>query len=265
MTTHPERPILFSGQMVQAILAGRKTQTRRVMKPQPVGLELDPDYMVNGECPSRWFRFDPGTNARLEYARPAVRRKASKGQREKTKGWQRSRYGSDGPQWTESEVIGLCPYGLPGDRLWVRESFGAWFRGYSWRDTFCAQRTQDRCDQIFYRATHNYPDDDQKWIPSIHMPRWASRITLEVTAVRVQRVQEISEEDAKAEGAMYVDGGEIGHSGWRHDFKDVFATAKASFLWQVVNGRRGFGWEVNPWVWCISFRRIKDGQTENQS
>jgi len=254
MTTHPERPILFSGEMVRAILAGRKTQTRRVMKPQPVGLELDPDYMVNGECPSRWFRFDPDTNVRLEYARPAVRRKASKGQREKTKGWQRSRYGSDGPQWTESEVIGLCPYGLPGDRLWVRETW-----------------VSDQHGCVHYRADPgSYVVLDSwttHWRPSIHMPRWASRITLEVTAVRVQRVQEISEEDAKAEGAMYVDGGEIGHSGWRHDFKDVFATAKASFshLWQVLNGRRGFGWEANPWVWCISFRRIKDGQTENQS
>ena len=88
------------------------------------------------------------------------------------------------------------------------------------------------------------------------MPRWASRITLEVTGVRVERLQQTSEEDARAEGAMFHDGRGIGHSGWRHDYADVHDDARSSFaaIWQSINGPKS--WAVNPWVWVVSFRRL---------
>jgi hypothetical protein len=97
-----------------------------------------------------------------------------------------------------------------------------------------------------------------QWRPSIFMPRWASRIALEIVQVRVERLQDISEQDAIAEGAMYHDGGGIGHSGWRHDFKDVFSSAKASFcyLWDSINDKR-FPWTSNPWVWVLAFRKVE--------
>lgn len=152
-----ERPILFSGPMVKAILAGKKTQTRRLVK-APRGSE-----------PS---------HAGVDFG---------------------------------------CPYGQLFDRLWVRES---------WQ---CNHADQDR-SKVNYRADGR---DRLLWTPSIHMPRWASRITLEVTDVRVQRLQDISEEDAKAEGA---------------EGREAFAS-----LWDAINGNRA-SWASNPWTWAIGFR-----------
>jgi hypothetical protein len=88
------------------------------------------------------------------------------------------------------------------------------------------------------------------------MPRWASRITLEITDVRAQRLQDISEEDAKAEGAAFFDGRPIHHHGWRHDLGSVWSTANLSFqsLWSKINGPDS--WTENPWVWVITFKRI---------
>lgn len=181
-----ERPILFSAPMVRAILEGRKTQTRRVIKH---------DY--------------------IEIMYPEVIREIS------------------------------CPYGKPGDRLWVRETF---------RENFCLKHQEDmplqKCTCGFsYRA--DCGDDGTTWRPSIHMPRKASRINLEITNVRVERLNEISGYDAYAEGADMAqverkpDGKYICTKGTVDFFKDI---------WESINGEGS--WEKNPWVWCIDFRRV---------
>lgn len=142
-----------------------------------------------------------------------------------------------------------CPYGQAGDWLWVRETFGYLRQFY--------ECDADASGSVIYRA-----DGEPKgchgtaWRPSIHMPRWASRIHLEVIDIRVERLNDISEADARAEGAMYHDGQGIGHSGWRHDYKDVHADARSSFarLWQEINGPGS--WAANPWVWVVEFKRV---------
>jgi hypothetical protein len=158
-----------------------------------------------------------------------------------------------GKQWhvEDPEAILACPYGQVGDRLWVKETHIR------------------RGDRAMYRADVD-PIEAAGiggmyggWKPSIFMFRKHSRITLEITNVRLQRLQEISEEDARAEGAEYHDGGEIGHSGWRHDRNHgfVYGNARTSFakLWDSINGKRGFGWDTNPWLWALTFRRVKEG------
>lgn len=142
-----------------------------------------------------------------------------------------------------------CPYGKPGDRLWVRE-------------TFCPVRWGDYMPVaipkgpegalIQFRADYKEGsiDYDGCWKPAIHMPRWASRILLEITEVRVQRVQEISEDDAIAEGVEVANPQAKGYYGPRNAFKH---------LWDSINAKRDKGkyaWKNNPWVWVISFRRI---------
>lgn len=155
------------------------------------------------------------------------------------------------PEFTALPENGLCPYGQPGDRLWVRETF---------------QRFTDdgeilyKADPAGFEAMNEYKRFEcieARWRPSIHMPRHLSRITLEIAAVRVERLQAISEADARAEGAMFHDGGQIGHSGWRHDYSDVHADARSSFarIWNNINGPGS--WDKNPWVWVIEFRRVE--------
>ncbi len=176
----PERPILFGAAMVRAILEGRKTQTRRAMKPQPAEL--------------------------------------------------RDIKGQD------------CPYGRQGERLWVRE-------------TFCVD--EDDQPVVLYRAT-DHESCGQPWRPAIFMPRSASRITLEITAVRVERLQDISEEDAKAEGAEF--GFCVGRDFHEPcDPEDAVASSYKqgfAFLWDSINAKRGLGWEANPWVWVVKFKRL---------
>ncbi len=181
-----ERPILFSASMVRAIQAGTKTQTRRIVKPQPSQQLLD------------------------EYARIRRERGAQK---------------DDAGMLSECLP---CPYGVPGDRLWVRET---WHTPYGTR--------------VFYRADHLHdPKGDRQhgiaWTPSIHMPRWASRITLEVTEVRVERLQDISEADARSEGVTPADCCDAHYHGFR-------------LLWESINGPGS--WDANPWVWVMSFRK----------
>lgn len=214
-----ERPILFSDAMVRAILSGAKTQTRRV---------------IAGARGSFWdHRSYTGTVER--------------------DGVLRFRVGPDGEIANGSPEV-RCPHGAVGDRLWVRE---AWTMPAS-------------AHSVYYRADYpsgnrslipREPDYDSinewaaryrvdGWHPSIHMPRWASRLTLEVTSVRVERLQSISEDDARAEGAASFDctpgcGCGDGHRGG-------FAR-----LWDSINGEReGCSWEANPWVWAIAFRRV---------
>ena len=183
-----ERPILFSGPMVRAILAGDKTQTRRVIKPQPVQYNR-PDW----PCTHGW-REVPQMG-----------------------GWEIS-WNND--SMTATEAIGeYCPYGKPGDFLWVRETHLVTAGG-----------------AVLYKADH--PDLISGYCrPSIHMLRQHSRITLEVTSVRVQRLQDISHEDGKAEGFDSLDG---------------FA-----LLWDRINAKRGYGWQANPYVWAVEFRAVK--------
>lgn len=183
-----ERPIIFSGPMVRAILDGRKTQTRRIVNPQP----------------------DCGLTS---LATTTIAMK-------------------------EGRYSIFCPYGQPGDRLWVRETFRIFDS-----QAECACYDDCRCAQLhgapIYRA--DYPCDEDPWKPSIHMPRWASRITLEITGVRVERLNGISEDDACEEGVNLMD--------WncgRVAFKS---------LWKSINGRSS--WEENPWVWGVEFKRIK--------
>ena len=201
-----ERPILFSAPMVRAILEGRKTQTRRIVKPQPSGSNTEKD-------PYGWrWKWVP-TDKRIPI----------------------HEWGKDATGWIS--MLKHCPYGVPGDRLWVRETWGP-------------------CDGGFcYRASERptVKPDDGRWHPAIHMPRWASRSTLEIEAVRVERIIEISEEDAMAEGVVYRD------TCWyaTDDPNAIpWMTASGAYreLWESING---FGaWDANPWVWTIQFRRI---------
>jgi uncharacterized protein YhfF len=179
-----ERPILFSGEMVRAILDGRKTQTRRVIKPQPESVRK-----------SVFFESGIETNHGYEIK---------------------------------------SPYGQPGDPLWVREAFIYDTNG------------------IYYRADNDFHCAKELggWRPSIHMPRKASRITLEITDIRVEQVQDISEEDAQQEGARRMNAGDFGMETWRSAFRN---------LWGSINTKRGYSWDSNPWVWVIGFKRMEKG------
>lgn len=149
-----------------------------------------------------------------------------------------------------------CPYGVPGDQLWVRET---WRRDIDKIDG--ARLVQYRADDAIVEAPRTYFDlPSAGWIPSIHMPRWASRITLEVTDVRVERLQDISESDAIAEGGTEAMRGWWTHEGlqWNdpgpnHRFG---ATPIDSYrvLWESINGPGS--WGANPWVWAINFKRL---------
>lgn len=213
------RPILFSGPMVRAILGGHKTMTRRVVKPQPeVG-----SYSAIDHEGVPWWCWDDGRG------RNAV-----------------SYYWEDGKEHAIPAY--RCPFGVPGDRLWVRETWAG--------DDLCG---------VVYRTDHpdavlkfgDLDDGEQSlrcWRPSIHMPRWASRITLEVTDVRVERLQDMDHCDAEAEGIRgtsfrVFDDGPLAVILAR----DVFAT-----LWDSLNAKRGYGWAFNPWVWVVEFRGLSD-------
>ena len=156
------------------------------------------------------------------------------------------------------ECVYCCPYGIERSRLWVREAWAVIWTEYEpdWE----YQTAWDVPHRIEYKADSgakypgDWPAEDgsdpycPKWRPSIHMPRWASRITLEITDVRVERVQEISEEDAIAEGIMR----------WQSERlqrEDKGARTDFQALWDSINLKRGYGWETNPWVWVISFKR----------
>lgn len=191
-----ERPILFSGPMVRAILEGRKTQTRRIVK--GTALEWLAPGMFTPE-----FVADPGNR--------------------------------------------LCPYGQPGDRLWVRETWSNLNADFPAVDP-----------HFVYRADEN-DHGPVTWKPSIHMPRAASRLLLEVTDVRVERLQDISEDDARAEGVLENPTGDTLHDFWHYAGDGCWGAFNAvhSFesLWQSINGPES--WDENPWVWAVTFKRIE--------
>lgn len=199
-TMTKEKPILFSAPMVRAILAGRKTVTRRIVKPQPS--EIDGVLQAgNAALLAAIFGRTP-TSDDVEAMKPR------------------------------------CPYGAPGDRLWVKETFA---RGRAY--------VIYRADCVDDRPSANTDDwnevDPDRWRAAIHLPRVYSRITLEVVSVRAERVQDITEADCAAEGIeTHFQGQPI--SGLRHEF---------AALWDSINGEGS--WASNPWVWRIEFRRIK--------
>lgn len=152
---------------------------------------------------------------------------------------------------SQSYYLQYCPLGKVGDRLWVRETFA---------QGLCTEST------LAYKATHKPEDLEEgwferiKWTPSIHMPRWASRITLGITGMHVERLNAISEEDALAEGCVALEGCK-----W-HTFEEAKSgtpmhdhTAKDAFsaLWQSIYGEES--WSSNPWVWVIEFKRVEGG------
>lgn len=202
-----ERPILFSGPMVRAILERRKTQTRRIVKPDIA------NFLEDG-----W-----GPEERMYETRD----------------------GDIVPART------LCPYGVPGDRLWVRETFAEVQPYYGPSDEIP--------DWVNYKYRADFDDFEadplqfgpNKWRPSIFMPHAASRILLEITNVRVERLQDITEEDAIAEGVEPVEWGED-MGGMPGDFTSYVEGFKD--VWQSINGSE-FCME-NPWVWVIEFKRI---------
>lgn len=211
-----ERPIIFSAPMVQAILDGRKTQTRRIGKTQ---------------C-AEW------TELAVEYSRHAK------------KGTVAVATHLAYPRGTARHGICECPYGIPGDRLWVREAWGlhAYGDDTDWLKGGCTAMDLDD-HVIAYRADWGPLQDGCHWRPSIHMPRAASRITLEITSVRVERLQDISEVDALAEGV--TDDGSLVTD---LNGKDRGGTIAAyATLWEVINGVGS--WDDNPWVWVVSFKR----------
>lgn len=194
-----ERPILFSGPMVRAILDGRKTQTRRVVKPQPI--------KGNDEVgPFTWWNGGNGPRAA-----------ASAGFKD-VAGFQ-------------LDMAQYCPYGQPSDRLWVRETFAEIQKGFRYRADF-----------------HEHADTRLRFKPSIHMPRRASRLTLEITDVRVERIRDVTDADSQAEGSEACGHHET-HGGQRH---------RCTFRhrWNALNAKRGFGWDANPWVWVLTFTRV---------
>ena len=153
------------------------------------------------------------------------------------------------------------PYGCPGDRLYVRESFCIGYPtdgGYSAIPWTGADPQQD--GKVFYRAAGEEPPDEPQrpWRPSIHMPRWASRITLEVTSVRLQRLQDITPDDAIAEGVTFPRCGcEVCATTSRLCTADQsIAIETFRDLWESINAKRGYGWMVNPFVWVIEFARL---------
>ena len=213
-----DRPILFSAPMVRAILEDRKTVTRRALKPQlPTGWEfglMEAGIKIGSIESPHPKRGKVGVFIRKETSPGA---------------------------WV-TDVI-RCPYGKPGERLWVRETWARY------------NIDQDNLSTA-YRATT--PDDwpaDGRWRPSIHMPRWASRILLEVTGLRVERLQDVTPDQAIAEGVdADICRQHLETSPTRHILKECELHGFAG-LWESINS--GGSWDANPWVWVVEFRRIQ--------
>ncbi len=227
-----ERGIIFNSEMVRAILADRKTQTRRIIKPQPpennTKFEIQDGFWIGDTTETLWEE----TKLNAGNVKQWVRRK--------------------------------CPYGKVSDRLYVREKYRvASLISYNCDGT----KTFDIqfADESYKRVSEIEPSNKPagRWYPSIHMPKWAARIWLEITKIRVERVQDISEGDAKAEGIYghHVNTGVGGHM--HHDtvyaaFPEKgggFSAAKEAFecLWDSIHGKGA--WDRNDWVWAIEFKR----------
>jgi hypothetical protein len=157
-------------------------------------------------------------------------------------------------------AFGPSPYGDAGDRLWLRETFALTKRNGTFCDSLMRGGPRGIVGQRDGGRAIEYAADERispspYWLPSIHMPRWASRITLEITNVRVERLVGISEADAVAEGAADRVGGAMIKS---EEFGMTMPVAVYQFagLWNRINAKRGYGWDVNPWVWVLEFKRV---------
>lgn len=225
-----QRPILFNGAMVRAILDGSKTQTRRIAD---TGLYVIDKHIHGDEVATREI----------------------------------------------AALISTCKYGLIGDQLWVRETFGLEVRSYGGgTGEFYAYRATN--PDAVYCTNADGGSIPIKWAPSIHMPRKACRITLEITAIRVERLRDISEEDAKAEGVMQIDNPDFERPEDR-DFKQCPTCGGTGlYTYHSENGAHpdtdctecdshkklfkhlwnstGGDWEANPWVWVIEFKRVTE-------
>ena len=218
-----ERPILFSAPIVRALLAGTKTQTRRVVK------LID---LSKHEINSDWYK-------------------------DKIWSWRVER-GGMWTDYTEKGLLAKCPYGQPGDRLWVKETTVN-VEAHGFVGPVYAESPEGEA----YRQWGLGPNpvevepEDVKLRPSLFMTRKMARLLLEVTAVRVERLQEISEEDAKAEGIEEVEPGmwksyhKEGVVGWS-SVNDQIMSYRT--LWESINGPGS--WDANPWVWVVDFRRV---------
>ncbi|EBC7335392.1 hypothetical protein G6E34_003790 [Salmonella enterica subsp. diarizonae] len=201
------RGMIFNAEMVNAILSGRKTQTRR---------------------PIKWKQ--------TRFTEIAER--------------------DDGSLWPWAEdcerggdIWFACPYGEIGDRIWVRETFRVHSRATDVATLVYRASVRNSWTEQTHRvpiAVCDKPATPEKWTPSIHMPRWASRILLEITNVRVERLRDLSEEDAKSEGITPPAGGVLPGWEYRINFRD---------LWMDIYGTDS--WEANPWVWVIEFKRVE--------
>jgi hypothetical protein len=208
-----ERPILFSAPMVRALLDGSKTQTRRAFSTRMIDL-----MYVAAHAGEVSYFVDNDELAPNDH----------------------------------SYVADFCPYGQPGDRLWVRET---WADLAELSDGNYARQAIYRADDIELYGDEDEPVNvtapDMRWRPSIFMPRWASRILLEIVSVRVERLQDISEADARAEGVTIEDRHMAGYCAG--EFLPPAIRAYRD-LWDQINGAGS--WDANPWVWVVEFKRV---------
>lgn len=256
-----ERQVLFNAEMIRAILCGKKTQTRRVVRAEYPPAHFSDIYQDGGDF---WW-------------------------------WSRSMSGA-GAEQQDLAMIPRCPYGQPGDQLWVRETWkvGAWrddgriaidykaspeivhtpwcvppdshvwhaqkIIAQSWKD--CHSALDDGFEGIeegtYGRLVWDPGNSPCRWRPSIHMPRWASRLTLEIADVRVERLQDISEADARAEGVgiapAYAPAGDLVFDGSNGRYAESFMS-----VWDSI-AKPGEKWADNPWAWALTFKVLADGR-----
>jgi len=226
-----DRPIIMTGESVRAILQGTKTQTRRVMKPQashdarwcaPGTLDGDTidAYFLHPDSWTAWESYAVG-----DYGGP--------------------------PYETTIDLAIRCPYGVAGDKLYVKET---------WAHD-CPHCDDPQCgnsDHIWYRASEapivaESFAGSARWRSSMFMPRWASRLTLEIVKVKVERLQDISDGDAIAEGVPDFSSPKLS------PYMAMGVRAWYSDLWDSLNAKRGYPWAASPWIWAIEFKKVNNG------
>ncbi len=202
------RPILFNAKMVRAILDGRKTQTRRVIK-----MNQAISWMFDGRFSDEYISCSGNIS-----------------------------------------LIDQCPYGKKGDFLWAREAFRAVneYGGDEW-STYAYPKYKDGQLGPIAALQEEYFYKKNKWQPSIFMPRWASRITLKIVDIRVEKIRDISIDDCVAEGIPQ-------YTFARGVLSDDPPDQRWKFieLWDSINAKRGYGWDENPWVWVVEFERVEE-------
>ncbi|EPF1940105.1 hypothetical protein ACSQX3_001257 [Enterobacter hormaechei] len=230
-----ERGMIFNGEMVRAILDGRKTQTRRIMKIQPSDGFHPTHNGYDLDLNAHWYT--PGVVDKNGYLQPA--KKDVFGVADENEGY-------------------TCPFGAVGDRIWVREAFQGPLVSEELLEEYRAYPEKFENPEYCEYAADGGPrpeycdlDDNLRhgWRPSIHMPRWASRLTLEITSVRVERLRDLSEDDAKSEGITPPSGEVLPGWEYRINFRE---------LWMSIYGSDN--WEANPWVWVIEFKVVPNVQ-----